>query len=326
MSGVSRVELRVIQKELESQRFRPVYYFFGSERLKIREMVKRLESRVFSEIERNEFNFESVSATSKTASEVLDSTETLGLFGGGFKLTIIQNWDEAKSPEGFDAWLERFEQKAEGGGPKKLSELDSIIVFVGSKLDSRKKTTKKLFDSEISVSEAEPVMEADRGRWIESLARSEKVSLTDSEYEALHGLDPWSLEILSQELKKMALAGDQRNDLLAAESADAKPEWFLEAFFAKKPLIARTHLLSWSLNPEDAIPFVGLMAWTIRQVKLSHRGAPTKLRRCAEYARLWSLSDLDRAEHALFRLDAKMKSSSQLALGKWIDFLDESFV
>jgi DNA polymerase III delta subunit len=135
---MSRIEAKLIQKELEAGKLRPVYWIFGPERMKSRELVRRIQKTCFGEEKPNDFNFEKHDGSEAEVSTILDAAQGFSLMGGT-KLILVRNADEIKQQ---DMLVEYFES-LENHDPAPAAELSNVIVFVSKSFDARKKSTKK---------------------------------------------------------------------------------------------------------------------------------------------------------------------------------------
>jgi DNA polymerase III delta subunit len=326
----------VIQKELESGKLRPVYWFYGTEAMKSRELLKRVRTAVFgsksTESDAEEGfggGFAGFSAAFREAvldgsecetSEVLDAAQSLALGGGG-KLVVVKQAHQLKQPEPLlDLCGTEFVKVSDGA---------SVVVFLSKELDQRKKFTKGLLERAACVP-CEEIVEGDREAWVGYLAKRKSIQLSPHEVASLRAMDPWSLDGVDRELEKMESAttpADREAVLLGGAEGAGATEIFVDAFFRRDLKRALPEVRHFADSPEAALPLLGLLSWNTKMLigLLKDRetgGRETKLGsflqdRFNQYQRDWTLHEAIALQAALARLDFSAKQTPRDPLGTW---------
>ncbi len=199
---MAKTEAKLLQKELESARVRPVYWLYGPERMKIREMLKKIENQVLKAEPRNDFNYERLDAAETRVDHALDAAQSLSLMGGT-KLVVVYSCEDWKDLEPLTLYLKQVSSAAQ-----KPEELSSVLVLISKNFDGRKKTSKVILENACVV-EFEAVLEHEREPWIDYLSKRRGLVLNSEEKLALISLDPWNLERADLELAKLELLKDE---------------------------------------------------------------------------------------------------------------------
>jgi DNA polymerase III delta subunit len=312
-----KLEPKIIQKELEQGWLWPVYWLYGTERMKSRELLKRIRKAVLgSEAEAASglagFGEESLDANEVGAATVLDAAQSLSL-GGGCRFIVIREAHALKEAEILSVLC----------GPKaKKEDLTSVCVFLSKDLDGRKKFSKILTDK-AAVVPCEEVPETEREAWIAYLAKRRGIELPPELVAQMSALDPWSLDIIDQELEKFSLAqtGDVILSLLGGSGAGGG-ERFLNAFFARDLKRSLQCVEEFADRPDESLPLLGLLGWNVRHLALVLSRAPIKLNpfileRLQAWSRHWELSEVIRLQSFLEELDFGMKQTPLLPMGLW---------
>jgi len=323
------LEPKIIQKELEAGKIRPVYFIFGPERMKSRELQKRIQKTVLKDRLANDFNLEKWDASEVGCETILDSAQSFSLMGGT-KLVLARNVDEVKNLDPLIAYLKQLESTE----AMTVDQYSSVLVLVSKNFDARKKSSKAILESAAVVA-CEEVTEADREPWIDYLSKRRGVLLSPSERLTLRGVDPWNLEIIDQEIAKLELVGEDADlraqALLSSVDAFARDE-FIDSIFCRdtKKALSLVHLFSSEM--EVQLPFLGLLSWNFRQLKLwvmeaelkarsSEKRNPYLMKNLERWRRFWNLESLSRLEDALFQIDFSLKNTRLLGIGLWTDAL-----
>lgn len=321
-----KLEPKAIQKELESGKVRPVYWLYGGESMKSRELLKRVRSAVFGDSGEavpafaSAFRETILDASECETSEVLDAAQSLSLGGGG-KLVIVKQAHSLKGPEPL---LELC-----GSEFVRVDEGASVVVFLSKDLDQRKKFTKGLLEKAACVP-CEEIAESDREAWVGYLAKRKGLILNANEVASLRAMDPWSLDGIDRELEKMESAtspADREAVLLGGVEGAGASENFVEAFFHRDRLRALPEVRHFADSPEAALPLLGLLSWNAKMLigllKDRESGSrETKLgsflqERFNRYLREWSLAEAISLQSALARLDYSAKQTPRDPLGTW---------
>ena len=171
---------------------------------------------------------------------------------------VVRDAHALKNPEVLSEFM---------GPSQSKSEVRAVCVCFSKDLDARKKFSKILVEKS-AVVPCEEVIEGQKNPWIQFLAKRRGLELNPSVVLRLCSLDPWSLDIVDQELEKLALAGSGSDVILNDSHQAPGPDVFLLNFFQRDvdstlPLVSR-----FAENPEDALPLLGLFAWNVRQLSV----------------------------------------------------------
>lgn len=322
-----KLEPKTVQKELETAKVRPVYFIFGPERMKSRELVKRIQKVVLKGAAANDFNFEKLEAGDLGIDGILDAAQSFSLLGGT-KLILVRNAEEIKNLDALGEYLKRLGDTE----PAPVEMVASVLIFLSKNFDGRKKAS-KLIQEHAAVIPCDEVSEQDREPWIEYLSKRRGVILSPSERLTLRGQDPWSLDIIDQEIAKLELVGDDESlraeALLSGVSAYARDE-FIDALFSRdrKRALQLIHLFTEDM--EVQLPFLGLLSWNLRHLKLfileqetkarsAERRNPFLLKNLERWRKFWTLDSIQLFEHELFTIDFSLKNTRLLGKGLWLN-------
>ena len=320
-----KLEPKLIQKELEKQKVRPVYFLFGTERMKARELTRKIQRATLQDVEVNDFNLEKFDGSEAGIERILDSAQS-GSMTGGTKFIVVRNSEEFKNLDALALYLESLP----GTEPSAPGAFSTVIVFLSKSFDGRKKASKVLSDL-AAVVPCEEVKEHEREAWIEFLAKRRGIELGDAERLSLRGLDPWSLDIVDQELSKLELVGDdaslRADSLRAGVSAYAQDE-FIDAIFMRDEKRALRVVHHFSTDLEVQLPFLGLLAWNLRQMKAFlleqetrtpalERRNPMLQQKLERWRKSWNRHTIQALEHSLFEVDFSLKNTRLSPSGLW---------
>ena len=313
-----KLEAKQIQQELKSGTLWPVYWIYGQERMKSRELVKRIQQVVLGDSAGGLLGFaeEVLNGAEVSANEILDAAQSMSL-GGGLRLIVVRDAHALKDPEPL---VELF-------GPKSnKAELSSVCVFVSKDLDGRKKFSKQLLEKAAVVA-CEEVPEEDRDSWIGYLAKGRGLALPPQVAACLRGLEPWSLDIVDQELEKYALAdaADAMGVLLGGIGGQGGADAFMNAFLGKNFKESVRLIESFADRPEEALPLLGLLAWNVRHLALVISGSksvkisPFLAERFRRWGGQWTLEQVLELQKDLAELDFDIKQRPKIPLGIWTE-------
>src|SRR5690242_15379163 len=117
-----KFEPKLIQKELDQNKVWPVYWIYGGEQMKIRELVKRIKTTALAETGPSLLGGagENLEASEVSAEEVVDSMQSMSL-GGGLRFVVLKDAHQLKNPEILQDLM---------GKPAKPSELSGVLVCI----------------------------------------------------------------------------------------------------------------------------------------------------------------------------------------------------
>ncbi len=320
-----RLETKTIYQELEQGWVWPVYFIYGPERLRVRELVKRIREAVEKRSGAlGGLGTEVLEGTEITSESVVECSRTLAL-GGGIRLTLVRDAHALPDPD----------RLADLFGPRvTIAEAEAVTVLLAKDLDQRRKFSKAVLEKAAVVECAEVRLE-EREAWIRFLAKRRGMLEVDGEVvQALLRLEPWGLEMIDSELTKLEIAGsageslERARDVLTIGAGGTQwTEQFLEGFFVRDRRKALEAAERFAHSPEEAIPLLGLFAWNARQVAVSvGGGAGPAVRgpmaeRLRRWARHWKLDEVIELQKALASVDFGMKQTPKLGLGHFTDLV-----
>lgn len=328
-----KFEPKQIQKELEGGKVWPVYWIYGTEAMKSRELLKRIKTAVLGEsgegasnaLFASAFNEAILDGAEVSSADVLDAAQSLSL-GGGARFVFVKQAHLLKDTEVLSALFGP-------AGPK--TEVPSVTVFLSKDLDQRKKFSKQLVEK-AAVIACEEVSDADREPWVLYLAKRKGMTLTEQAVARLRAMDPWSLDMVERELEKWELAsmgvaeGEGADEiLLSGVSDEGVTERFVEHFFLRDRKGALELVDRFADQPDLALPLLGLLSWNTRMLASvlkdqEQRTRETKLggflaERFSRYAREWKISEVANLQSKLCEVDFGTKQTSRPPLGLWAD-------
>lgn len=316
-----KLEAKTVYQEWEQGWVWPVYWVYGSERLKAREFVKRLKQAALPHLGAlgAGMGTETLEGNEVSAGAVVECAQTLSL-GGGLRLTLVR---DAHS-------LSDLEVAAQLLGPRlKFEEMPAVTVFLSKDLDQRKKFS-KLLTEKAAVVECAEVRDDEREVWIRHLAKRRGLQDLDAEVMAILGsLDPWNLEAIDSEIEKMALAlaEDRKDVLIAGASPAGGSEEFLTGLFERDRVRALRAAEQFAGSPEEVLPLLGLLAWNVRQIAglvgggAGATGRGPFMERLRRWSRGWTLPEILELQSALHAMDRGLKQTPKLGLGYFTELV-----
>jgi DNA polymerase III delta subunit len=339
-----KMEPKQIQKELEQGLLWPVYWLYGQERMKSRELLKRIRKTALGEKPDSFCPETTLEGTEVDAPTILDAALSPSL-GGGLRFIVVRDAHAIKDAE----------ELGDLFGPKALAaELGSVVVFLSKDLDGRKKFSKALLEK-AAVVPCEEVPEDEREPWIQYLSKRRGLELPAEQVANLTTLDPWTLDIIDQELEKFSLSqletaqgaagGAQGQGNAKAHGADVLlpgmatfgalggADVFLDCFFHRSLKNAMNRVEAFADRPDESLPLLGLLSWNVRQLALvvSDRTRGTRNARLNPYlaerfnrwSAKWTLGELETLQARLAELDFGFKQTPLLPLGLWSSLVQE---
>lgn len=320
-----KLEPKIIQRELEQGLLWPVYWLSGTERMKSRELLKRIRRAVLGAEEPGvglgQLAEEVFDGSSASISSILDSAQSLSL-GGTQRFIVVRDAHALKEQELIAGLC---------GTRARKEELTSVCVFLSKDLDGRKKSSKMLIEKAAVVA-CDEVLESERDAWIGYLAKRRGMTLQAEHIPRLVALDPWSLDIVDQELEKFSLS--QSSDSFLEEASGASTahlsDDFLAAFFSRNLKASLRVIESFAEHPEESLPLLGLFAWNVRHLALTIafkegaggnkealRLSPHIADKLRHWSRHWSMAEVLELQSYLEDLDFSLKQTPLLPLGLW---------
>lgn len=329
-----KLEPKQIQKELEQGQLWPVYWLYGQERMKSRELLKRIRAAALGSdgaqagLGALGFGEENFEGSETTGPAIVDAALSPGL-GGGTRFVVVREAQAIKEADGLGELLTHSRGKK--------GEIPFVCVFLSRDLDARKKISKLLVEK-AAVVPCEEVAEAEREAWIRYLAKRRGMEISPVLAGQLVALDPWNLDIVDQELEKVSLSGGEDEGggsavTLAGSSlgGGGGSDVFLDAFFSRNLKQALLMAETFADQPDEALPLLGLFSWNVRQVALvvsdRERGTrhaklnPYVAEKVTRWSRAWGLGELQELQSELAALDHGFKQTPLLPLGLWTSLI-----
>ena len=326
-----KIELKTIQTELEQGLAWPLYCIFGPEKLKSRELVKRIRQtlsgpetgkeagNVAGKIKSPAWGETVFEGSESETSQILDSLLSPSLFGG-IKLVIIKDAHALKNPELLTPIM---------GSRRAVKTLEAVCICLAKDLDGRKKFSKVLLEK-AAVIPCEEVPEGQKASWIQFLAKRKAVNLDPSWLARLCSLESWSLDLMEQELEKIALSNSSSevpeqncHHSLGVSGGQA----FLESFFSRNLQAALPWVSRFADNQDEALPLLGLLGWNVKQLSFliadKENGTryakmnPYMAEQFRKWSTHWNLQEILKLQEDLSRLDFSMKQRPLMPLGLW---------
>lgn len=311
-----KLESKAIHRELEQGILRPVYWLYGQEKLKARELLHRIKTAALGEQSKGVWGWgeELFDGDQTDGASVTDAAGSL-VFGGGLRFILVREAHLLKNPEGLTPLF---------GPAGKKSEMNFVCVFLAKDLDGRKKFTKILLDK-AAVIPCEEIPEAQREAWVQYLAKRRGLNLDQAVVMTLCTLDPWSLEMIEQELEKLAVAGS--DEILSGSSQKGGSEAFIEAFLSRDLNAALSQVSFFAEETHLSLPLLGLLGWNVRQLatvvldrEKGTRNAklnPYRSEQFHKWSLKWKLYEILELQKEISELDFSLKQTPLLPLGLW---------
>jgi DNA polymerase III delta subunit len=319
-------ELKEVQRDLDQKIIWPVYWLYGPEKYKSRELLKKIRMAVLGTSESSgpslfAWNEEIIDGSDVDVETALDIIKNPTL-GGGVKLVVVRDAHALKSIEKFSELL---------GPPNDLSQLSWVCVCLSKDLDGRKKFSKTLIEQS-AVVHCEEVAENQKAIWIQFLAKQHEVELSPGALMQVSALEPWSLEIVDQELQKLSIADGDEAILLGSASGNPRgTEGFLDSFFLRDLNSALAEVGHFASHIDESLPLLGLLGWNVRQLALflsdrengtRHlKSNPYLAEKLQRWGRKWKLKEVIQLQDQLTQVDFSLKQTPLLALGVWSDLV-----
>lgn len=320
-----KLEPKTVQKQIEEGIVHPLYWLYGPEPMKARELLKRLRAKVLGAeagTSQAEWSFEVVDGSEASVSALVDSAQTPSMLGGT-KLLVVRDAHALKNAEALAPLL---------GPPQKLGSEQAppaVVVCLSKDLDARKKFSKLLIEKAAVVA-CEDVKDFEREAWVGFLAKRRGRTLPAAESARLASLEPWSMDRVERELEKLELAGEGlESEAVQGGLLPPLSQRFIAAFLSKKKSQALALAGEVASDLDEALPLLGLLSWNVRQLALVRAAAdrrpgapnaqvPAFLQaKMQEWKGLWSARELADLQRRLAQMDHAHKQRPLEPLGLW---------
>lgn len=180
---------QAIEKSIESEKFSPLYFFYGDEPYLISQAVQYLKVCALHG-GAADFNFNSYFAGDVEMSQVRDEVETLPMMAPR-RVVLLREVHDLSDKE----WAELE--------PLFESPVDSsVFVLVGGKVDKRKRFFKHLIEQAVNVEFKKPFENQVPG-WIRHICKAHSLTISDEAVQLLHRLVGNQLTEIESEIKKL---------------------------------------------------------------------------------------------------------------------------
>jgi DNA polymerase III subunit delta len=318
-----------VEKSIESQRFSPLYFFFGEEPYLIQQAVQYLKVCALAD-GAADFNFNSFFAADANITQVKDEVETLPMMAPR-RVVLLREVQDLTDKE----WQE-LESLF------RLPVESSVFILAGGKIDKRKKFFKQLQEQAQTVEFKKPFENQVPG-WVRHICKANGLSISDEAIQLLHRLVGSPLIEIESEVRKLADFISPRKDIEIEDVAQCVSKKREENVFDLCENIANgdrieslVHLVQLLDQGQSEIGIVSLIARHIRILMLIRQGLEQNLagQRLAALAqvpsyylqdyvlqsRKWTMKRLEQALVVLAETDKALKSSP-LSSHIWLENL-----
>ncbi len=312
----------LVNQDLKTGKFKPVYVFAGEDALRIKEVVAWIRKKALSGGAGGDFNFHSLAGDQTQVGEILQKVLMLPMFGG-LQVIWVKNADvclaDATGATQLEAYL---------ANPVK----ETILILSMDSLDKRRKWIKSCISKGYLFDFTPPSGEA-LIKWVLKAAQREKLPLGYDEAIILCDLVGNDLMSLKNEIDKLSLLAEERGRALDAEELrqvimdQAQLEGFeitakLEPGQAGEVLKTWFRLAEWGKSPYEISPLIvsrirkGHSLSVCRQADLGDReiaartgASPYSFRFLEPMTRAMGTAGLRSALAVALECDRKLKSS-----------------
>jgi DNA polymerase-3 subunit delta len=182
-----------LEQDLKQGRLAPLYLLHGPEDFLREEAARRIADEALKDAPLREFNEAAFSLASGDVQQAIASAEQLPMMGGR---RVVRVTDFAKLREADEAALMRYlARPAES----------AVVIFTADDLDKRRKLSKALIDSCVSV-EFAALTDAEARQWAREQLRKLKADADERVLSYIVGLVGTGARQLRNELEKLATA------------------------------------------------------------------------------------------------------------------------
>ncbi len=313
-----KFDIKVIQAELDQGLLRPFYWIWGPELLKGRELLKRIRKVA----QTNEWGEENLDGSEVDGATICDSARSLGL-GGGVRLVVVRDAHQIKGPEALTLLF---------GPAAPQSETSSVCVCFAKDFDARKKFSKLLADGAAVVS-CDEVLEDQREAWVQYLAKRQGVQVSAQSLRRLTCMEPWTLDLIAQELDKLLVAGSESESVIRDTPGVWSSDEWVDHFFTKNRAATLRQVAHLAESPDQALPLLGLLSWNAKQLAGfladaefgtgAFKTHPFQLNRLKQWSQFWKLMEVIELQRELFLLDLSLKQTPLMPLGLWTTLMNK---
>ncbi len=312
------VSSQKIYKDLEEQKFSPLYFFYGDEPYLLGQIPDRFKFTVLNE-NTVDFNFSVYYAGDVDVVTLKDTVETLPVMSQQ-RLILVKNAHQFSENE----WAELQEIFS--------NPVDStVLVFMAEKIDKRKKSMKMIFDAAITCEFKKPY-ENQIPQWINYLGQNYDLKIAQDAIHRLHRLVGNNLSELDHQIQKLkSFVGAKEVitisdvNMVVSSSKEESVFDFTKAIGQKDRVTALEQLVNLIDQGESEMSIVALLSRHVRILMTVRAGMDqgvggAKLASLAQVpayfiesytdqARLWTVKKLEDSLVILSETDKALKSS-----------------
>ena len=318
-----------VEKSLETQKFSPLYFFFGEEPYLVAQAVNYLKVCALHG-GAADFNFSSYYAADAELSNVCDEVETLPMMAPR-RVVILREVQDLTEKE-WETLEPLFQSPVE----------TSTFILVGSKIDKRKRIMKLLLEQASYVEFKRPYENQIPG-WIRHICKGHGLEISDEALGLLHRLAGNHLAEIESEVKKLKDYLNDRTDIQIEDVAQCVSQKREESVFELTEQIASqdrigslTQLVRLLDQGQSEMGIVALIARHFRILLMIKQGeglglsgpklaahaqvSPYFLNDYLKQSRLWTSKKLESSLLILAETDKALKSSP-LSSHIWLENL-----
>ncbi len=307
-----------VEKSIEAQTFKPLYFFFGEEPYLIQQAVQYLKVCALAG-GAADFNFSSFYAADVSVSQVRDEVETLPMMAPR-RVILLREVQDLTEKE----WQELetlFTTPVDS----------SVFILVGSKIDKRKKFFKILLEQAQTVEFKKPFENQVSG-WIRHICKGHALGISDEAIQLLHRLVGSQLTEIEAEIRKLADFISPKTEIALEDVAQCVSKKREENVFDLCESIANgdrvgalEQLVQLLDQGQNEVGIVSLISRHIRILQLIRQGLdqnltgqklaalaqvpPYYVQDYTRQSRKWTMRRLEQALLVLAETDKALKSS-----------------
>ena len=305
-------------RHLEKEEILPVYYLYGDEIYLVVEVIRNIEKRVLSP-DLKDFNYQIFYAGDDGAPKIINTVRTFPVMSQK-RLVIVKEADQLSTRD-LEEFIPYF------SSPSSFA----CLVFIGEKVDSRKRFFKNLKKCGVIVQLNHP-KEKDLPYWIPRLAGRFNKEINRDGVAFLTEIVGNNLQELYNEIEKVSIYAGEKRNIEIKDLEAVVTELKIENIFSlidsvgnkdrEKALSALQNILG---SGENHLKVLGMIIYRFRLIfrakEMLQKGLPPGeigkklgmrsffLKKLLEQVNRFSLDELNGAFNQFFSTDSALKSS-----------------